>query len=121
MQLELMCINIGLLLFAVPVVGFVQPKYSVSEDTFYVDVCVRVFNPSPHEELLSAIDLIIQPRTGTAGKFVAESQFFSCVYSYAMLTLLTDELDFRNRIIPSVSFSPMQLECPERSALWSEF
>ena len=46
-----------------------QTKYNVSEDIFFVDVCVRVFNPSPNEDLVFGIAMIIQPRNNTAGKF----------------------------------------------------
>ena len=51
------------------IVGFVQTKYNVSEDIFVADVCVQVFNPSPNEDLLFGIDMIIRPRSNTAGKF----------------------------------------------------
>ena len=51
-------------------VGFVQTKYNVSEDIiFFADVCVQVFNPSPNEDLVFGIDMIIQPRNNTASKF----------------------------------------------------
>ena len=62
------CYNIGVLSVAV-VVGFVQTKYNISEDIFFVDVCVRVFNPPANEDLVFGIDMIIQPRNNTAGKF----------------------------------------------------
>ena len=62
------CYNVGVLSVAV-VVGFVQTKYNVSEDIFFADMCVRVFNPSPNEDLVFGIDMIIQPRSNTAGKF----------------------------------------------------
>ena len=55
------------------IVGFVQTKYNVSEDIFFADVCVQVFNPSPNEDLLFGIDMIIQPRSNTAGKFSVQS------------------------------------------------
>ena len=57
-------------LSVVAVVGFVQPSYTFNESVFFGDVCVRVFNPPPDEDLLFGIDLIIQPRIGTAGKFM---------------------------------------------------
>ena len=62
------CYNVGVLSVAV-VVGFVQHSYTVSENVFAVDVCIRVFNPPQNDDLFFDIDLIIQPRTGTAGKF----------------------------------------------------
>ena len=65
---EASCYNVGVL-SVVAVVGFVQPSYTVSENVFFVDVCVRVFNPRQNDDLIFDIDLIIQPRTGTAGKF----------------------------------------------------
>ena len=55
-----------------------QPNYTVSEDVFFAEVCIRIFNPSQDEDLVFAIDLIIQPRIGTAGKFISKkypSQF----------------------------------------------
>ena len=48
-----------------------QPNYTFSEDVFFGEVCVQVFNPPPDEELLFGIDMIIQPKIGTAGKFTA--------------------------------------------------
>ena len=64
------CYNVGVFSVVV-VVGFVQPNYTFSEDAFWWDahVCVRVFNPPQDEDLLFNIDLIIQPRIATAGKF----------------------------------------------------
>ena len=57
------------MLSVVVVVGFIQTKYNVSEDIFFADVCVQVFNPPPSEDLVFGIDMIIQPRNNTAGKF----------------------------------------------------
>lgn len=52
----------------VAVVGFVQPSYTVIENVTFAVVCVRVSNPPQDEDLVFNIDLIIQPRIGTAGK-----------------------------------------------------
>ena len=75
------CYNVGVLSVAA-IVGFVQTKYNVSEDIFFVDVCVRVFNPSPSEDLVFGIDMIIQPRNNTAGKFsiIIASLVIICAY-----------------------------------------
>ena len=54
---------------AAAIVGFVQTKYTVGEDIFFVNVCVRVFNPSPNEDLVFGIFMIIQPGNNIAGKF----------------------------------------------------
>ena len=62
------CYNVGVLSVAA-ILGFVQTKYNVSEDILFVDVCVRVFNPSPNEDLAFGIDMIIRHRNNTAGKF----------------------------------------------------
>ena len=62
------CYNISVMSVAA-IVGFIQTRYNVSEDIFFADVCVRVFNPSPSEDLIFGIDMIIQPRSNTAGKF----------------------------------------------------
>ena len=62
-------IMLGILFVAIVVVGFVQPSYTFSESVFLAEVCVRIFNPSQNEDLIFDIDLIIQPMTGTAGKF----------------------------------------------------
>ena len=55
-------------LSVVAVVGFELLKYTVSEDVKFAEVCVQVFNPSPSEDLVFGIDMIIQSRIGTAGK-----------------------------------------------------
>ena len=65
---SIMLYNVGVLSVAA-IVGFVQTKYNVSEDISFADVCVRVFNPSPNEDLVFGIDMIIQPRSNTASKF----------------------------------------------------
>ena len=62
------CYNVGVLSVAA-IVGFVQTKYNVSEDIFFADVCVQVFNPGASEDLVFGIDMIIRPRSNTAGKF----------------------------------------------------
>ena len=74
----IICSIMQFLFCVVAVVGFVQPNYTVSEDVFFAGVCIRIFNPSQDEDLVFAIDLIIQPRIGTAGKFISKkypSQF----------------------------------------------
>ena len=56
-------------LSVVAVVGFELLKYTVSEDVNIAEVCVQFFTPSPRIDLVFGIDMIIQPRIGTAGKF----------------------------------------------------
>ena len=66
------CYNVGVF-SVVAIVGFVQTKYNVSEDIFFTEVCVRVLNPSPSEDLVFGIDMIIQPRNNSASKFSVRS------------------------------------------------
>ena len=69
---KIVLLYVGVLSVAA-VVGFVQSNYTVREDIFFVDVYIRVFNPPPDEDLIFGIDMIIQPMTGTAGKYIVYS------------------------------------------------
>ena len=84
-----------------------------------MEVCIRVLNPPPDEDLIFGIDMIIQPMTGTAGKSIVYSHYNiidAIVYSLQM-----DQIFLIGQFLLLVSQLSLQLGCPERPAFLSEF
>ena len=103
----------------VVVVGFVQPKYTVGEGVFFPGVCIRIFNPSQDEDLVFAVDLIIQPRIGTAGKFISKKISLTVLAVY--LTFQMDQTFLIGQFLLLVSQLPLPLEHPDVLCFCQDF